>query len=128
MRQKIVVVAVVLSLVIGFMSLPPTPQAYAGSNGQQLFFYTMSGVKISWIQVSGTYYTGNRATWSKSISPAQGSYSLTNYWWKNQVDIQYRLADGRRGYCSFNVPTSMSGNWVNVGLDRQPGTSCYPSY
>ncbi len=131
MRQKFVYILVGIALVVGLIALPPAPVAEAGNNGQQLTFYIHYSSKysgkagISWLYIKGTYYTGKTETWSRTFNTPVNSYSLPGYWWKKNVEVQFRMADGRRGYCTLQVPESQSSNWYAVGVDRQPGTYCY---
>lgn len=126
--RKVLFALMGIVLVLGMITLPPAPVAEAGTNGQQLhFFVPAGGSKISYLYVRGTYYDNSTKTWSKSLNPAQSGYSLTNYWWKYRVDVQWRLANGVSGACAFDVPKSMSGDWVAVDLSRNGGRTCYPS-
>lgn len=125
MFRKIVLVTAVFGLLVGLATLAPTPTADAGNYGQQLFFYISSGsAKISWLYVRGKNQRGSTVTWSRSFSPAATSYSLSNWWWKGLTDVQYRMSDGRVGYCTFIVPT-VGRDWIAVGVNRQPGNSCW---
>ncbi len=127
MNHKIVSVLAAAALLLGIMTLAPTPTVQAGSNGQQLFFYVYAGsAKISWLYVNGKNQNGTTVTWSRSFNPAVSSYSLANWWWKDYTFVQYRMSDGTTGSCTFIVPVNQPGrDWIAVGVNRQPGNSCW---
>jgi len=121
---RLVVSVVLLSCLLAL--LPPAGVAHAGANGQQLVFYRYSnGSYIAWLQVTGTNQRNASATWSRTFTPAVANYSLTGWWWKGLTTVKWRLANGRTGACSFIMPVSQQGDWKQVGVDRQPGNSCY---
>jgi hypothetical protein len=116
--------AVLLTVVtLGVPSRAET--AHAGSNGQQLQFYNYSGrSSIAWLRVDGTNHYGNRVAWSRSFSPSVSNFSLGGWWWKGSTYVQWRMADGRTGSCSFTIQPSHSRDWNQVGVDRN-GSSCW---
>lgn len=125
MYRKIIVVIALIAALVGIAAIAPTSTVNAGNNGQQLFFYIYSGsAKISWLYVKGKNQNGSSVTWSRTFSPATTSYSLSNWWWKGLTDVQYRMSDGKVGYCTFSVPT-VGRDWIAVGVNRQPGNSCW---
>lgn len=132
MRQKLVYMIVGIALVLGMFALPPAPAAKAGNNGQQLVFQRSSDSKsigISRIIIRGKIYNGKDATWYREFNPPfTGEYYLTNYWWKENVFIEFsvRSPNGSNWYgnCWVYVPPVMSGNWVRVYLDRGATHTC----
>jgi hypothetical protein len=125
-------VALILSLVATFLG-SPTSEVRAGSNGQQLFFYIYSNTpaKISWIQVVGSNQNSTKDSpkivWSRSFNPPVSSYELNKWWWKNRTSVDWRMSDGRTGGCLFDVPEKQKNDWMAIGVDRQPGSSCWVS-
>jgi hypothetical protein len=123
-RATQVLYTMVCALVLSVgLALP----ADAGSNGQQLVFYRYSNVSsITYLKVEGTNQAGRRTTWTRSFSPGAPNPSIDGWWWKGRTRVEWRMANGRTGSCLFDVPVNQSGNnWKQVGVDRQPGNSCW---
>ncbi len=124
MRRQLTFVVVVLALVVSMVSIMPSHQVMAGSNGQQLLFQKASGSGaqgIAWIRVYGTNHNGQSVSWYREFNPLVNEYRLSNWWWKGSLYVDYgvRYPDGRRVYngCSLSIPTSMSGDWVRILID-----------
>ena len=128
MRQRLVYILVGIALVLGMITLPHAPAAQAGSSGQQIQFYNYSGKSsISYLYVSGWGWQNPplKQTWSRTFSPSVMNYSLSGWWWQGDTYVSWRMADGRTGSCPITIPKTLSANWVQVGVDRQPGNTCY---
>jgi hypothetical protein len=125
MRATLIRLLLTIVSGLGWLSFFSAPQAYAGTNGQQLTFYNYSGrSSISWIRVAGINNYDQPRTWSRSFSPSIQNYSLNGWWWKGRTSVDWRMADGRTGGCLFDVPVSQTGDWNQVGVDRN-GSSCW---
>lgn len=128
MHQKLGSTLMMVALVFSLIGLSPAPVVHAGSNGQLLFFYIYSGKSnISWLQVVGTNQQNRQVMWSRSFNQSVSSFSLDNWWWKGRTDVQWRMADGRTGACTFILSVSQPKDWNQVGVDRQPGNTCWVS-
>jgi hypothetical protein len=125
--KSVAALALIVLLALTVLPSSQAPVAHAGNNGQQLFFYKYSSTSanIAYLYVSGTNQNNQPRTWSRTFSPAVSSYSLSGYWWKGNTTIRWRLSDGRTGSCIVSVPVSHAGDWKQIGVDRQPGNSCW---